>query len=220
MEAFTLWRWMWHRRAEPFILYRLDRLSTVKYVFLTLLFATACNERSQQSVASSRYEAVKAVVEPASRWCDSSYTSEAPELTLPPLAAGKFGVPSPLAKKRTWVNLWATWCQPCLREMPLLLKWQDELHKDGVDVDVLFLSLDEDVPAFDAFVSKHKELAKSKVVRAASQREYAQWATSLLKDATMPIPIHMLASADGKLRCVRSGSLREGDYPAAKVVLR
>jgi thiol-disulfide isomerase/thioredoxin len=153
------------------------------------LFATACNERSQQSVASSRYEAVKAVVEPASRWCDSSYTSEAPELTLPPLAASKVGVPSPLAKKRTWVNLWATWCQPCLREMPLLLKWRDELHKDGVEVDVLFLSLDEDVTAFDAFVSQHKELAKSKVVRAASQREYAQWATSLLKDASMPIPI-------------------------------
>ena len=212
---------MWQCRAEPFILYRLDRLPPVKYVLLTLLLASGCNEKSQQSVPSSRYEAVKAVVEPASRWCDSSHTSEAPDLTLPPLAANKFGVPSPLAKnKRTWVNLWATWCQPCLREMPLLLQWRDELHKDGVDVDVLFLSLDEDAPAFDAFVSQHKELAKSKVVRAASQREYGQWATSLLKDASMPIPIHLLSSVDGKLRCVRSGSLREGDYPAAKAVLR
>jgi thiol-disulfide isomerase/thioredoxin len=193
----------------------------VKSLLFILLLATGCTEKSQQPVASSRYEAVKAVVEPASRWCDSLYTSEAPDLTLPPLAAGKFGVPSPLAKnKRTWINLWATWCQPCLREMPLLLKWRDDLHKDGVEVDVLFLSLDEDVPAFEAFVSQHKELARSKIVRAASQREYAQWATSLLKDATIPIPIHLLASADGKLRCVRSGSLREGDYPAAKAVLR
>jgi len=193
----------------------------VKYVVLILLLATSCTEKSQQSVPSSRYEAVKAVVEPASRWCDSSYTSEAPTLTLPPLASSKSGVPGTLGKnQRTWVNLWATWCQPCLREMPLLLKWRDELHKDGVDVDVVFLSLDEDMPAFDAFVSQHKELARSKVVRAASQREYAQWAKSLLKDASMPIPIHLLSTVDGKLRCVRSGSLHEGDYPAAKAVFR
>jgi hypothetical protein len=41
-----------------------------------------------------------------------------------------------------------------------------------------------------------------------------------MKDPASPIPIHMLATADGSLRCIRSGSLREGDYPAAKSVLR
>lgn len=212
---------MWQRRAQPFIFHCLDRLSTVKYAIVTLLLAAGCNEKSQQSMPSSRYEAVKAVVEPASRWCDSSYTSQAPDLTLPPLATAKSTVPVGLPKKkRTWVNLWATWCQPCLREMPLLLKWRDELRKDGVDVDIVFLSLDEDVPAYEAFLAAHKELAQSTVVRASSQREYTQWATTQLKDASMPIPIHLLSSADGKLRCVRSGSLREGDYPAARALFR
>jgi thiol-disulfide isomerase/thioredoxin len=173
-------------------------------------------------VASSRYEAVKAISDPAARWCDTSFTGVAPRLTLPALAAAKPGaIPVALPKgKRVWVNLWATWCQPCLREMPLLLKWRDDLRKDGVDVDLLFLSLDEDAGAFDTFLAQRKDLATAKVARAASQHDYEQWAKAFIKDPSTPIPIHMLATADGSLRCIRTGSLREGDYPAAKAVLR
>jgi len=202
----------------------MDRLSAVKHalLFLALLAGAGCNEKNSQPVASSRYEAVKAVADPAARWCDTSFTSAAPRLTLPPLAAAKPGVAQfALPKgKRVWVNLWATWCQPCLREIPLLLKWRDDLRKDGVDVEVLFLSLDEDAAAFDTFLAQRKDIAAAKVARAASQREYEQWMKAFMKDPSTPIPIHMLASADGNLRCIRSGSLREGDYPAAKAVLR
>jgi thiol-disulfide isomerase/thioredoxin len=189
---------------------------------LALLSCTGCNERSTQPVASSRYEAVKAVSDPAARWCDTSFTGAAPRLTLPPLAAPKPGTESAALPKgkRVWVNLWATWCQPCLREMPLLLKWRDDLRKDGVDVEVLFLSLDEDASAYDNFLSQRKDIATAKVARAASQHDYEQWAKAFMKDPSTPIPIHLLASADGSLRCIRSGSLREGDYPAAKSVLR
>jgi len=189
---------------------------------LALLVCAGCNEKSTQPVASSRYEAVKAVAEPAVRWCDTSFTGAAPRLTLPPLAAPKPGAsPQVLPKgKRVWVNLWATWCQPCLREMPLLLKWQDDLRKDGVDVEVLFLSLDEDASAFDNFLAQRKDIAAARVARAASQHDYEQWAKAYMKDPSTPIPIHMLATSDGSLRCIRSGSLREGDYPAAKSVLR
>jgi thiol-disulfide isomerase/thioredoxin len=189
---------------------------------LALLAAAGCNEKSTQPVASSRYEAVKAVSDPAARWCDTSFAGGASRLTLPPLAGPKPGAgPVALPKgKRVWVNLWATWCQPCLREMPLLLKWRDDLRKDGVDVDVLFLSLDEDASAFDTFVAQRKDIAAAKMVRVASQHDYEQWAKAFMKDPATPIPIHLLATADGSLRCIRSGSLREGDYPAAKSVLR
>jgi thiol-disulfide isomerase/thioredoxin len=196
----------------------------MKYALLSLalLASTGCNEKSPQPVASSRYEAVKAVSDPAARWCDTSFTGAAPRLTLPPLAASKSGASAAALPKgkRVWVNLWATWCQPCLREMPLLLKWRDDLHKDGVDVEVLFLSLDEDASAFDNFISQRKDIASAKVARAASQHDYEEWAKAFMKDPSTPIPIHVLATADGNLRCIRSGSLREGDYPAAKSVLR
>jgi thiol-disulfide isomerase/thioredoxin len=196
----------------------------VKYALLSLaLVASAgCNEKSTQPVASSRYEAVKAVSDPAARWCDTSFTGVAPRLTLPPLAAPKPGAASASLPngKRVWVNLWATWCQPCLREMPLLLKWRDDLRKDGVDVEVLFLSLDEEASAFDSFLAQRKDIATAKVARVASQHDYERWIKVFMKDPSTPIPIHLLASADGSLRCIRSGSLREGDYPAAKAALR
>ncbi len=197
----------------------------MKHALLALSFLlwVACNEKSPQPMASSRYEAVKAVSNLAAHWCDTSFAgAAAPRLTLPPLAAPKPGASQvALPKgKRVWVNLWATWCEPCLREMPLLLKWRDDLRKDGVDVDVLFLSLDEDAGAFDEFLAHHKDIAAAKVARVASQHDYEQWTKAFLKDPATPIPIHMLATADGSLRCIRSGSLREGDYPAAKSVLR
>lgn len=181
----------------------------------------ACKEQ-KAPVAASRYEAVKAAPAPTSRWCDSTYTASRPRLTLPPLAGPVAGrAPASLPRdKRVWVNLWATWCQPCLREMPLLLKWQGDLRKDGLDVEVLLLSLDEDADALGGFLASHQEYASAKVGRTASQGAYEQWVQSYVKDPSTPIPIHLLGGPDGGLRCVRTGSLRESDYPAAKSVLR
>jgi len=181
-----------------------------------------CNEKHEAIVPSSRYEAVKAVADSPSHWCDSTFSGAASRLTLPPLAAARPGV-APLALpkgKRVWVNLWATWCKPCLREMPLLLKWRDELRKDGVEVDIVFLSIDEDVEALDRFLFARKDIPAASVARVASQADYEQWVKAYVKDPSTPIPIHLLGSADGNLRCIRSGSLREGDYPAAKSALR
>ncbi len=189
---------------------------------LGIVFVVACHGKNHEPTSSStRYEAVKAAVEPASRWCDNSFTSEAPRLSLPPLAPPPAGRAQPaLAKgKRTWVNLWATWCQPCLREMPLLLKWQGELRKDGVDVDVILVSIDEDAAALDTFLAGRKDLQAARVGRVTNLSDYQQWVKAFVKDPATPIPIHLLSSADGDVRCIRNGSLHEGDYPAAKAVL-
>ena len=190
--------------------------------FLVLALLIGCKDKQTATEPIARYESVKAAPISASRWCDTSFGGAAPRLTLPALAApgpGRRQV-SLRAGKRVWVNLWATWCQPCLREIPLLLQWQADLRKDGVDVDVLLLSLDEDAGAFDQFLAQRKDIASAKVARVASQLDYEQWVKSYLKDPSTPIPIHLLGSTDGHLRCTRSGSLREGDYPAAKAALR
>lgn len=54
----------------------------------------------------------------------------------------------------TLVNLWATWCQPCLKEMPSLIRFQE---KEGGALKVIALS--EDLGGADkvkAFVDKHE----------------------------------------------------------------
>jgi len=48
------------------------------------------------------------------------------------------------------VNFWATWCEPCRREMPLLQKISRERAKDGVEIVGIALDQREDVAKFAA----------------------------------------------------------------------
>ena len=42
----------------------------------------------------------------------------------------------------TWVNLWATWCAPCVEEMELLGRWRDGFSRDGMQVGFELISID------------------------------------------------------------------------------
>lgn len=60
--------------------------------------------------------------------------------------------------KVTVVNLWATWCGPCVIEMPTLAKLASEYK--GKPVEVLAISVDrpEDTDKAKAFIAKHAPL--------------------------------------------------------------
>lgn len=51
------------------------------------------------------------------------------------------------------LNFWATWCPPCIEEMPSLVQLQDRV-KDKVTV--IAVSLDVDANAYHRFVQDHK----------------------------------------------------------------
>jgi peroxiredoxin len=46
------------------------------------------------------------------------------------------------------LNFWATWCPPCVSEMPGLV----ELHHDRPDLAILAVSIDEDPNAYSRFL--------------------------------------------------------------------
>jgi len=46
------------------------------------------------------------------------------------------------------LNFWATWCAPCIQEMPGLI----DLHHDRPDLTVLGVSIDEDPEAYSRFL--------------------------------------------------------------------
>jgi cytochrome c biogenesis protein CcmG/thiol:disulfide interchange protein DsbE len=51
------------------------------------------------------------------------------------------------------LNFWATWCPPCVEEMPSLVEMQRHLKTKGVTV--LAVSIDVDENAYRAFLKQH-----------------------------------------------------------------
>lgn len=52
------------------------------------------------------------------------------------------------------VNFWATWCGPCLKEMPGLMQLRDEISPERLQI--VGVSLDYDPKAVDAYLDKNK----------------------------------------------------------------
>ena len=62
-----------------------------------------------------------------------------PDFTLPDLQGNKVQL-SALRGKVVFINIWATWCPPCVEEMPTMQRLYDRLHDRGLEV--LAISID------------------------------------------------------------------------------
>ncbi|MEO9512127.1 MAG: TlpA disulfide reductase family protein [Flavobacteriaceae bacterium] len=54
--------------------------------------------------------------------------------------------------KRILLNFWATWCKPCIEEMPALLRSKNILDKENY---IFLLASDQSVEKIKAFKEKH-----------------------------------------------------------------
>lgn len=70
------------------------------------------------------------------------------ETRAPPVAltlrdtAGRSHELRNVVRRPTLVHFWATWCKPCVEELPTLLRYRDDARKQGL-ADVVFVSLDD-----------------------------------------------------------------------------
>lgn len=125
--------------------------------------------------------------------------------------------PAP-TKSWRWVSLWATWCGPCIAEMPMLSKWKARLAEQGKPVDLQLISVDDTADVVERFKVKHPELDVGSL-RAHSAAAMGGWLPQIGLDAGAPIPIHVFVDPEGRTRCVRTGAIDPGDYDTVKAIL-
>ncbi|HEY5774751.1 MAG TPA: TlpA disulfide reductase family protein [Xanthomonadales bacterium] len=65
---------------------------------------------------------------------------------------GEFVTPADFSGKTILLNFWATWCEPCRREMPMLMDLQRQFGSTGLQV--IGIALD-DVQSVKSFVATY-----------------------------------------------------------------
>ncbi len=76
----------------------------------------------------------------------------APDFTLP-AADGSTVTLATFKGKPVFINFWATWCGPCLQELPMLAKMQ-QAHKG--DMQFLFISIDNNWDVVNRYLKASK----------------------------------------------------------------
>ena len=114
----------------------MDRLPTLIVVIVALALvvalAGACDQNEKPAPGESRVNAAKVTAKKTdtAAFCDKQFPVEtAPVFEAPALAdGGKL----PASTKWRWVNVWATWCKPCLKEIPDLSKVYEKYKARGL----------------------------------------------------------------------------------------
>jgi thiol-disulfide isomerase/thioredoxin len=119
----------------------------------------------------------------------------------------------------TWVNLWATWCAPCVEEMDLLRRWRDGFSRDGLQVGFELVSIDEDAERERDLVAWRTKGLPGPIRWLRSEGDLGPFLDSLGVARDAMIPVHALVDASGWVRCVRVGAVHEQDYAMVKALL-
>lgn len=216
---------MFGSRTQPLRVYRLDRLPALAFLFLIL--GCGAGPKQQDAAPVSRVAAVKAnpaaAGAAAQKWCDVSYpTASAPAMELPPVAPARpnGAVPAFPRDRWVWLNLWATWCGPCVVEMPMMEEWRAKLQEEGVPVDLWYLSVDEQEAVLGNFLRQRPNMAPGVSLRLKNYDSLFPWLNRYQIDPQLGIPIHMLIAPGGKLRYIHVSQLRDTDVRILKELMQ
>lgn len=123
----------------------------------------------------------------------AAYIKQATPKDVPPLTfvdeAGTTKDNAVFKGKVTLLNLWATWCAPCRKEMPELSKLQKELG--GADFQVVELS--QDLKGYEASAAFLKQVGAENLTLYADDK-----AKALDALAAPGLPVTLLLNRDGK----------------------
>lgn len=137
----------------------------------------------------------------------SSSSALLPPLTLSSLEGSPVSLAG-FAGKPTVVNLWASWCPPCRREMPVL----QQAQAANPDVNIVFVNQGEEAATIAAFLDRNG-LALRNVLLDPQHRTGAALGHSGL-------PTTLFFDAQGRLADTRSGELSQATLTQRLASLR
>lgn len=183
------------------------------WLLLAAWSAFACGESGGGAAPkppTSRFEAVSAKA-PAgdglAGFCDvRAEPGQGKPFTLPALE----GTAPPASDKPQWINLWATWCKPCVEEMPMIGSWQKQLAGENKPIVVGFVSVDEKAEQVETFRAQHPNLPPS--ARLQDPASLGPLVAALGLDSGAGLPIHVFVEPGNHVRCVRAGAITESHY--------
>ena len=194
------------RRLESQRLSGLDRLPTLTLGFCLLAFGC---EDSKSAPPPSRVVAVSTAKKQsdARELCDVlKIPEEAPSFVYPTLLAD---APKSGAPGYRWINVWATWCPPCIEELALITRLRDTLKHEGIAVELSLVSVDQSAEVVSAFAQKHPEAKDSLQVKDSAALE--AWLPKVGLDSGATLPIHLFVDKHNRVRCARTGAIKESD---------
>jgi thiol-disulfide isomerase/thioredoxin len=113
----------------------------------------------------------------------------------------------------TWVNLWAAWCEPCKKEIPLMAEFQSKLRSAGVPVALAFVSMDDDQRQLELFLRSGAGKGMSETFWLSEGTARDQWLKDIGLSADPRLPVHFLVNASKKVFCRIEGSVQADDFP-------
>lgn len=189
----------------------MDRLSAVKVAgaCVALVLIAACDEPAAKDPPAGEAR-VNAVMANSKKQSFADLCDLAPEAGTKPFVWPELSEPTPplaAGARFRWVNVWATWCKPCVEELPLLTKTFDTWKKAGQLVDFALVSVDADAAAAQSFIAARPGTPRSLQLKDSTKA--GEWLTQIGLASGASIPVHNILDDKGNLVCARAGGVGE-----------
>lgn len=159
-----------------------------------------------------------AVIPPG--WCTVRFEpGRGPRITLPETELFNQG-PTMVTGRPRWINMWATWCKPCVAEIPHILSWREARLGTGTDISLELLSVDEDIKTLQAFLARRPDLRSIKLQRMTNPGSLGEFAQSLGLGQDTTVPIHIFTDRQDHIVCVRTGGIADTDLGVIRELLK
>jgi thiol-disulfide isomerase/thioredoxin len=105
------------------------------------------------------------------------------------------------------VNFWATWCAPCIKELPLL----EKLNQENLSVDVVLVSMDYDLdPDLEKVVRFQSRKKLQSKILFLTETDPNAWIDKIDEKWSGALPATLVLNAKKNKRELVQGELAEG----------